>query len=456
MNEGDVRKALENKPLGLTLKALRAAVPGDSASNQTVLRLLRKMESAGQLRFEGNTRARRYVLAESVERRASLDDAVGVAQGVALSPESGEVLRLLEPPVSARPPVSYRRQFLDDYVPGVTQYLPTALRAHLASRGRTAEERQPAGTYARKVLERFLLDLSWNSSRLEGNTYSLLDTERLLASGARVEGKSATEAQMLINHKAAIEMLIGEPGAPAKLDERMLKTLHALLMENLLGNPRDEGGLRSTPVSISGSAYLPLANPQLIDECFRQVVLTALRVDDPFERSFFLLVHLPYLQPFIDGNKRVSRLAANVPLIERNLVPLSFVDVPPALYQRATLAVYEFNRFELLRDLYVWSYERSAARLGQVRTALGEPDTFRLEHRMALRAAVAQVVRALLPRSAWRAELTRFAELHVPSAVARFVAAAEVDLENLNEVTSSRYGFRPSEFTAWASVRDAE
>jgi Fic family protein len=109
------------------------------------------------------------------------------------------------------------------------------------------------------VIERFLLDLSWNSSRLEGNTYSLLDTERLLQAGQTAEGKSATEAQMLLNHKAAIEVLVGEPGAPARLDERTLKTLHALLLENLLSNPLDEGTLRATPVTIGASTYLPLA-----------------------------------------------------------------------------------------------------------------------------------------------------------------------------------------------------
>ena len=414
------------------------------------------MEVAGEVRFQGNTRARRYLRSVVGQSQPTSRDETAAAEGFALSPESGEILRALEPPFTTRKQVSYQRQFLDAYVPGETEYLPRALRAHLSSRGRTADDQQPAGTYARKVLERFLLDLSWNSSRLEGNTYSLLDTERLLQAGQTAEGKSATEAQMLLNHTAAIEVLVGEPGAPARLDERTLKTLHALLLENLLSNPLDEGTLRATPVTIGASTYLPLANPQLIDECFRQVVLTAQRIDDPFERSFFILVHVPYLQPFIDGNKRVARLAANIPLVEHNLVPLSFIDVPRDLYQRATLAVYELNRVELLRDLYVWAYERSAARLGQVRTALGEPDVFRLQHRAALRQAVAEVVRARLPQAAWREALQRFAERELPAAAhSRFVAAAELDLESLNEITAARYGFRPSEFAAWVTARRA-
>jgi hypothetical protein len=338
-------------------------------------------------------------------------------------------------------------------VPQETSYLPAGLRERLRAIGQTPAANQPAGTYARHVLERFLLDLSWNSARLEGNTYSLLDTERLLKAGASAEGKSAAETQMLLNHKAAIEFLVAEP-ACAALDERTLKTLHALLLENLLGNRLDEGRLRATPVQISGSVYLPLANPQLLDECFRQVVLTARRIEDAFECAFFLLVHLPYLQPFIDGNKRTARLAANLPFVLHNLVPLSFVDVPLELFQRAYLAVYELNRVEPLRDVFAWAYERSAARLSQVRASLGEPDPFRLEHRQALRQVVAEVVRGRVAPGERRAFLERFADAQLPSAArAHFVAMAELEVEGLNEGTFARYGLRPSEFEAWAALR---
>jgi fido (protein-threonine AMPylation protein) len=463
VNEAKLVGLLKNQDVGLTLKELWAGLSSDFPSQQALLRLLRRMEAAGQIRFEGNTRARRYRLrsSESAANVSSITvtepvESVSISVShVPLAPESRDVLQLLETPFAQRVPVSYRREFLDEYLVGHTQYLPESLRRHLAEMGRTADEHQQAGTYARKVLERLLVDLSWNSSRLEGNTYSLLDTQRLLESGKAADGKSAVEAQMLLNHKAAIELLVGgDPGGPARLDERTLKTLHALLLENLVGNPLDEGRLRSTPVAIAGSAYLPLANPQLIDECFRQLVLTAQQIADPFERSFFLLVHLPYLQPFIDGNKRVARLAANISLIEQNLAPLSFVDVPVDLYRSATLAVYEFNRIEPLRDVYIWAYRRSAARLGQVRTSLGEPDVFRIEHRAALRQAVAEVVLALLPRSAWRQALEVFAAKHMLDSVApRFIAAAELDLEHLNEVTSARYKLRPSEYNAWAAIR---
>ena len=254
---------------------------------------------------------------------------------------------------------------------------------------------------------------------------------------------------MLLNHKAAIEFIVAEP-MTAAVDERTLKTLHALLMENLLGNALDEGRLRVTPVQISGSVYLPLANPQLVDECFRQVVITARHIEDPFECAFFLLVHLPYLQPFIDGNKRTARLAANLPFVVHNLVPLSFVDVPQDLFQKAYLAVYELNRLEPLRDVFAWAYQRSASRLGQVRASLGTPDPFRLEHRQALRRAVAELVRALVPPADRRAFLEGFAERELAAAArARFVAVAEIEIEALHDGTFTRYGLRPSEFERW-------
>ncbi len=444
--ESEILKVLQNQDVGLVRAEIEARLRLKPApSSQQVLRALRALEEAGRIRFDGNTRARRYSVAPSAEASSK--------PSLPLSPEAVEAISLVSQPLHARAPTSYRRAFLDDYVPGASDYLAPALRERLRALGQTPDANQPAGTYARHVLERFLLDLSWNSARLEGNTYSLLDTERLLKAGATAEGKSAVETQMLLNHKAAIEFIVAEP-MTAAVDERTLKTLHALLLENLLGNRLDEGRLRATPVQIGGSVYLPLANPQLIDECFRQVLITAQRIADPFECAFFLLVHLPYLQPFIDGNKRTARLAANLPFVIHNLVPLSFVDVPVETFQRAYLAIYENNRIEPLRDVFSWAYERSVARLGQVRASLGEPDPFRLEHRRVLRQLVAAPVRARVPPAGRRAFIEQFSDAHLaPKLRARFVAMAELEVEGLNESTFARYGLRPSEFAAFVALR---
>lgn len=445
--EAAILDILKNQISAVSAADLRGSLTGFKPSTQQLTRALARLQREGRLTSQGNTRARRYLLAGAVASPPPF-------ASLPLSPEAHEAIELIVRPLSARSPVSYRREFLDAYVPGETSYLPAPLRERLRELGQTPEADRPAGTYARQVLERFLLDLSWNSARLEGNTYSLLDTERLLNAGAKAEGKSALETQMLLNHKAAIEFLVGEPGAIPPLEERTVKALHALLMENLFATRLDEGRLRVLPVQIGASVYLPLGNPQLLEECFRQVVLTAQRIDDPYECSFFLLVHLPYLQPFLDGNKRTARLAANLPFVLHNLVPLSFVDVPAELFQRAYLSIYELCRIEPLRDLFAWAYERSAARLGQVRASLGEPDLFRLEHRQALRDAVRQLVQQKVPPATRRAWLERFSEEQLPKkARLRFVAMAEQELAGLNEVTSVRYGLRPSELEAFTSSR---
>ena len=116
------------------------------------------------------------------------------------------------------------------------------------------------------------------------------------------------------------------------------------------------------------------------------------RIEDPFEQAFFVMVQLPYLQPFADINKRCSRLAANLPLFRANLCPLTFLDVPEQAYSRAMLGVYEMTRIELLRDLFVWAYERSTQEYLAIRQQLAEPDPLRLRWRDLIKSAVREVV----------------------------------------------------------------
>jgi len=134
--------------------------------------------------------------------------------------------------------------------------------------------------------------------------------------------------------------------------------LHALLSDNLLGNPSASGRLRAIPVGIGKSVYEPLAVPQLIDEIFGQILDTAVAISDPFEQAFFITLHLPYLQPFEDVNGQVPRLAAIIPFIHHNLCPLSFMDVTEDLYINGLLGVYELNRKEEIAALHEGIFAR--------------------------------------------------------------------------------------------------
>jgi Fic family protein len=197
---------------------------------------------------------------------------------------------------------------------------------------------------------------------------------------------------MVLNHKAAIEFLV-DAADEMGFDRRTILNLHALLSDNLLGDPRASGRIRAIPVSIGKSVYEPLAVPQLIDEIFSQILSTASAMADPYEQAFFVTVQLPYLQPFEDVNKRVSRLAANIPLIRHNLCPLSFLDVPEDQYIEGLLEIYELNRIELLREVFVWTYERSCQGYHAVRHSLGGPDAFRLRYRQAMIDCVGEAIR---------------------------------------------------------------
>ncbi|MGH8705282.1 MAG: Fic family protein, partial [Burkholderiales bacterium] len=175
-------------------------------------------------------------------------------------------------------------------------------------------------------------------------------------------------------------------------------------------------------------------------------------IQDPFEQSFFLMVHIPYLQPFQDVNKRVSRLGANIPFIKNNLCPLSFVDVPERAYVEGTLAVYEHSRMELLRDVFTWAYERSCDQFKAIAGALPEPDPFRLKYRAEIAEAVAHIVRAGSP--IFPEEVDSASAGLVPTEDRhRFVELVLAELRNLHEGNLARYRLRLSEYLPWKEMQ---
>lgn len=441
-----VLKAVAQSAAGANIEQIEAQLP-QPPTRRTLQRWLNALVGQGRLRKEGQARSTRYLL--PVQAAPEAADAAPGDVSLPLSDEARAIDIAVRQPVQHRTPVGYRRSFLDSYRPNTTFYLHAALRAELQAPGQVAAHNEPAGTYARSIANRLLIDLSWNSSRLEGNTYSLLETERLLSAGDAAEGKGALEAQMILNHKAAIEFLM-DCTPDMGFNRYTLLNLHALLSDNLLPDPTASGRLRTVAVGIGQAVFLPLEGPQLIAECFAQVLDTAAAIQDPLEQAFFAMVHLPYLQPFEDVNKRVSRLAANIPLIQHNLCPLSFVDVPPAAYISAMLGVYELNRIELLRDVFAWAYKRSCARYSAVRQSLGEPDPFRLRYRALIFDTVAEVVRAAMNKQRAIAFVARQARQHLPPADQhRFVEVTETELMSLHEGNMARYRLRPSEFEAW-------
>ena len=180
-------------------------------TRRTLQRRLAQLLENKRLVTEGEGRALKYRIAPTTgELHVNLLPKVK-AYGetyVPLSPEGQEIKKHIQRPRQSRRPVSYNPSFLEAYIPNDSAYLPEGLRLQLHKIGRSPDSKQKAGTFARDILNRLLIDLSWASSQLEGNTYSLLDTKRLIELGQKAEGKDAMETQMILNHKAAIEMIV--------------------------------------------------------------------------------------------------------------------------------------------------------------------------------------------------------------------------------------------------------
>jgi hypothetical protein len=372
--------------------------------------------------------------------------------GTVLSTEAREIRAYVRAPLAQRTPVGYDASFLAAYQPNRTFYLPEETRKKLAEIGRVSIPDLPAGTYLRRIMDRLLIDLAWNSSRLEGNTYSLLETQRLLELGELADGKGTLEAQMILNHKAAIEML-ADQAEEIDFNSYTVLSLHALLSDNLMHDPSSCGRVRFRPVGISGTVFHPLEVPQRIEEYFQTILSKATAIEDPFEAAFFAMVHLPYLQAFEDVNKRVSRLAANIPLIRHNLCPLSFVDVEADDYLNGLIGVYELKRVEYLRDVFVWAYTRSAQRYSAIRESLGDPDPFRLRYRNEIGDLIRQIVQGKMTWDAAERRTEETAkEVIATEDHKRFHSTIKVELRSLHDGNIARYRLRPREFADWKSA----
>ncbi len=443
-NLKEILKSLAELPGGASIEDLKNST-GIKTSEKTIFRYVKNLVEQGNVIVKGKGRATRYFLQKITEAVQSDH------WDLPLSNKSKEIINYLSTPTGNRPAQKYNTEFLLRYKPNRDNFLNDKQRMRLAQIGSTPMPNQPAGTYVKKILHRLLIDLSWNSSRLEGNTYSLLDTERLLSVGQFASDKSALEAQMILNHKDAIEFLV-QSGDEIGFNRYTITNLHAMLSNNLLPDPAASGRLRTFGVGIHQSAYIPLSIPQQIEEMFELMLEKVDSIKDPFEQTFFIMVHLPYLQPFDDVNKRVSRLAANISLNKKNLSPLSFIDVPNEMYIKGLLGIYELNDASLLRDVFMWAYERSASRYAIVRQTLGEPNPFRLKYREAIKTLISSILRNALTKSQADALIKGKADELPTEDQAQFIEAVETELLTLHEGNFARYWVTPSEFKRWINV----
>jgi Fic family protein len=445
-----IKSTLNNFKDGARIEDIKAA-SGIDIELRTLQRRMADLKNQGVVKSYGEKRSTRYFL--TVPLGFIAYEPEETYRTLQLSDTSRGLLAMVSQPIQKRKPIGYNPSFLASYQPNIDHYLTPYELNRLSLIGRTTGVNKPAGTYAREILNRLLIDLSYHSSRLEGNSYSLLETQRLIALGKLADDKSAEEAQMILNHKDAIKFLVegGKGGPEIGFNRYTIFNLHALLAYEFL-SPRSCGRLRNIDIGIYGSVFTPLQIPQQIELQFELILEKVQQIENPIEQAFFILVHFPYLQPFEDVNKRVSRLAANIPLNQHNLSPLSFIDVPHDMYIKGILAVYELNRVELLKDIFLWAYERSALQYAAVRQTLRSPDPFNVKYREGIRALVTIVVSGALSQESATRKVKETAQVLPKEDQANFIERVDTVLLSLHEGNIGSYWISLTEFYRWKEI----
>lgn len=297
----------------------------------------------GDLRVEGKARATRYF----VTAKGRLLKTVNLDTYYSLPLGQREML------------TSYNFALIRDELPSIDIFTREEY-AFLSEQEHVFSERckdYPRELY-RKEMERLGIDLSWKSSEIEGNTYSLLETVNLLKDKIEAKGKKHEEAVMLLNHKEALKAIVEQPEYFRTLSLPRMEDVHALLIEGL-GVDRN---LRHIRVGISGTNYRPLEVEAQIREAVDDMCRLVNGKADPYEKALLTLLLISYIQPFVDGNKRTSRLMANAVLIAHGCCPLSFRTVAADDYRAALLLFYEQNNISAFKKMF----------LEQVAFAVGE------------------------------------------------------------------------------------
>lgn len=307
-------------------------------SDATLKRLITSGVEAGDIRVEGKARATRYALSN----RAHLLMPLSLSTYFAKDVDERQVQ------------TNFNFALINEQLPQVDLFtdeelahlntLQSEFRAHLTEMTDNAYRRE---------MERLGIDLSWKSSQIEGNTYSLLETERLLRESKTADGKTKEEAVMLLNHKDALRFVLDNTDYLKELTINRIEDIHTLLTKEL----SVDKGLRHRRVGITGTQYRPLENEFQIREAMQDTCALINSRSNVFERALLALILLSYIQPFMDGNKRTARITSNALLIANGYCPLSFRTVDSIDYKKAMLIFYEQNNLYAFKQIFINQYE---------------------------------------------------------------------------------------------------
>ena len=326
---------LQNNLLSSSEVHERLSQEGEKTSLVTIKRELSRMATSGLLTASGRGRARAY----SVSILGRLFCNVDANTYNAVEPDKRYGLA----------------NFNFDLLPSFPQNIFTPAEL-LGLEEATDEYRKriadlPAAI-AKKELERLIIELSWKSSKIEGNTYTLLDTEKLILEHKEAPGHDKKEAKMILNHKEAFEFVHDNKKRFHALTRANLEQLHGIIVKDLSVGT----GLRQKPVGVTGSKYRPLDNIHPIKEAVEALASAISRASTPYTKALLALIGISYIQPFEDGNKRTARLMANALLLAYGSAPLSYRSVEEKDYREATLVFYELNSIVPFKKLFMEQY----------------------------------------------------------------------------------------------------
>jgi len=307
---------------------------GDRASKATVKRLLSSGIDAGMIVSSGNNRSTVY----SITPKAHLLRTIDLSSYYAVGPEDRHVQS------------GYNFELIRNEMPKIEVFSEAEKSMLLECRQLFDAHMKDItpGIYNRE-LERLGIDLSWKSAQIEGNTYTLLETETLLKDLKEAKGRSHEEAQMLLNHKSALKAIIERPQYFKTLSLARMEDIHGVLVENMGVNP----SLRYRRVRITGTTYQPLDVEAQIREAVEDACDLINGKENPYEKALLALLLISYIQPFEDGNKRTSRLVANALLLAYGCCPLTFRSVEASDYRAALLLFYEQNNISAFKKMFL-------------------------------------------------------------------------------------------------------
>ena len=315
-----------------------AAALSDTPNERTLKRMIADAVQRGDVVVAGKGKATRYSLSAQAQLMMPLDIDTYFLKDI-------DERKVQE---------SFNFDLVCDILPRVVLFTDDELqRLDAAHRKFIANMQTLSAVEYRKEMERLGVDLSWKSSQIEGNTYSLLETERLLREKQTASGKTKDEAVMLLNHKEALDFVLENPDYLKKITVRRIEDIHAILTKELgIG-----GGIRTRRVGITGTNYRPLDNEFQIREALEDSCALINGKENVFEKALLTIVLLSYIQPFADGNKRTARIAGNAILLAWGYCPLSFRTVDSVDYKKAMLLFYEQNNIAAFKQIFIEQYE---------------------------------------------------------------------------------------------------